>query len=42
MTRIAIVSLLLVSPLAAQPPPARLHGETEAAQTRKRLVEAQA
>ncbi len=41
MIRIALM-LLLASPLAAQAPSARLHGETEAAQTRKRLVEAQA
>ena len=41
MIRIALL-LLLASPLSAQAPSARLHGETEAAQTRKRLVEAQA
>lgn len=46
MSRIAPLLLLLLAsplpaPLLAQVPAARLHGETEAAQTRKRLVEAQ-
>ncbi len=42
MTRIALLSLLLLAPPVVAQPSARLHGETEAAQTRKRLVEAQA
>jgi len=43
MIRIALLLLLLpVPPVAGQAPYARLRGETEAAQTRKRLVEAQA
>lgn len=43
MLRTAIPLLfVLTSPLLAQAPSARLHGETEGAQTRKRLVEAQA
>ena len=41
MIRIALLlPLLLVPPVVGQAPSARLHGETEAAQTRKRLVEA--
>lgn len=42
MNRIALLLLVsLAPPVPAQVPTARLHGETEAAQTRKRLVEAQ-